>query len=388
MIHASVSMGERRIAILIKFLMRMSSSRPRFGMSFAVVVYALAMVTGCAAVRSSLGGEAQRGSPRFFAHLDGRESPFCGRSGRVVEALANVHSAKVTTLIYEATSEQIAFGGQSIDEDGRLLHAGFAEAEFGTAAQDRTPTWVRVDNFWASVPDHDADARIVRTSMGRFVTLKQALMVDPKDEAAQTSLVRAAAVDNPWSAAFISALEKRAGLSAREFAFSAAHADYVTQAATASEAEASGVVNLSSAYRACLLTEAAPQPGDLLCASRSDRSTLDSYAALIEGLSQRSRFNAGFAMHCELVVAVNRNAGFLEAIGGNVVQSVTRRRLALAGDGSGLLNSRYANAAREDRDCKRVSWDTSTRERDGLCTEPSLNDLSWVVLLQWRGSVQ
>jgi hypothetical protein len=350
----------------------------------------MVMMTGCAALGPQQDASARSGDPRFFAYLEGRESPFCGGAGRSTESksVVSAQSAKIVALINEATREHLVFGGQSIDEDGRLLHCGFAEAEFETAAPDRTPTWARVDHFWASVPRHDADSRIVRTGVGRSVSLTQALRLDGKSEVARTSVLRAAVVDNPWSAAFISALEKRVGLTPSEFAFSAAHADYVTQAAATSEAEARGNANVSAAYRACPLTDAAPHPGDLLCATRGNRSSLDSYAALMEGLSERNRFNAGFAMHCELVVAVNRDAGYLEAIGGNVVQSVTRRRLSLADEGTGLLNARYLRAARDDRACNAVSRNPSGEEPAHLCPQPSLNDLSWVVLLQWRGSAQ
>lgn len=410
----------------IGFLMRIYPAQHSH-MKLGVVVSVLAVMTACAPIHSPIADGSLRGSPRFFAQLEGRESPFCGRIVNGGKSSVDEQPAKVVALIQLAGREQTEFGGQSIDEDGRLVHEGLAEAEFGTSALDQTPAWERVDGFWASVPGSDADARTIRIDAKRYVTLNKALKDNPEDGAARTSLLRAAAVDNPWSAAFISALEKGAGLNAVQFAFSAAHADYVTQAAATSDAEARGGAETFSAYRACPLTKAAPEPGDLLCATRSGRSKLDNYPALTEALSERTRFHAALAMHCELVVSVRPKAGYLEAIGGNVVQSVTRRRLALADDGSGLLNSRYVSAARRSRRCNGASPHsapsgvgfslphlpaeagvlrhiartslpanssddlptsnalTSDHDPDVICPQPSLNDLSWVVLLQWRG---
>lgn len=383
---------------------------------------AVVLLGGCATSPDERSQLSTERDARVFANLSGVESPFCAR-GAHQGGWAG--AAQVRALVEAAEQQHRLFGGQSIDADGRLVHAGFAEAESETVPGEATPTWVRVDKFWASVPRHDADSRVVRFQEGRSENLQAALRVNGANEMLRSSLIRAAAVDNPWSAAFISAMEAASGLDADAFAFSAAHADYVTQAAATSEAEAAGHADARVAYRACPLTDTAPQAGDLVCATRSDRSAFGSYGALVAGLAQRGRFHSGFPMHCEVVTRVDRKAGFLEAIGGNVVQSVTRRRLRLADDGSGRLSPTYASAAEQDRLCRAASRssvevapadshapaparqgesidqadvggnggrgadrgarDNADRSEAGACRrQPSLNDLSWVVLLQRR----
>lgn len=58
--------------------------------------------------------------------------------------------------------------------------------------------------------------------------------------ATREALLRAAIIDTPWSAAFISYLMKTAGFSSAEFVFSDSHADYVRAALEVTAAEAAG----------------------------------------------------------------------------------------------------------------------------------------------------
>jgi len=130
----------------------------------------------------------------------------------------------------------------------------------------------------------------------------------------------------PWSAAFISALMRRAGFGEREFAFSDTHADYVVAARDGRR----------SAYEA-VPTPATAQPGDLICATRQVHPG-DAMPATLAAV----RGGAGAtAMHCDLVVAVDAAANRLDAIGGNVQQAVARSRVTLDAQGrvNGTLNA-------------------------------------------------
>ena len=355
-------------------------------------------------------------------------SPACGKPLPLNEKSES--TTRTAALIAEALRQHRAFGSQIIDVEGGLIHAGFAEAEFDRLPGASLSTWERVDAFWSAVPAHDADARRIRISKGASVSLRFALQetgvgdssdagpaisgvpMEPGSDvraAVRTSLRRAAAVDNPWSAAFISYLQSQAGARPDEFAFSAAHVDYVEQAVEVSMEEANAA-SPAGIYRACDLAVAAPLPGDLLCATRGARAAVGSYAELVASLSDRWLANSAFPMHCELVVAVDPAGRFLESIGGNVVQSVTRRRLALADDGTGLLHRRYAAAAAlaiaasaastaaahcngvaeveagaaPDPEKDLESKAAAQADAATSCRSPSLNDAPWVVLLQLR----
>ncbi len=116
----------------------------------------------------------------------------------------------------------------------------------------------------------------------------------------------------PWSAAFVSAMMKRAGFSTREFRPAPSHADYVVAARD----------GFMSAY-AVVATPATADPGDLIC---SVRGRTDLTPADIGLITDRQ---LATPMHCDIVVRVDRNAHFLEAIGGNVQQSVSKSVVAL-----------------------------------------------------------
>ncbi|WP_418318834.1 DUF2272 domain-containing protein [Piscinibacter sakaiensis] len=120
----------------------------------------------------------------------------------------------------------------------------------------------------------------------------------------------------PWSAAFVSAMMQRAGFSSREFRPAPAHADYVVAARDGT----------MSAY-AVVPTPARAAPGDLICAVRGRSALTPADIALIT--------DGAFAtpMHCDIVVKVDLAARRLEAIGGNVQQTVARSIVALDSDG-------------------------------------------------------
>ena len=118
----------------------------------------------------------------------------------------------------------------------------------------------------------------------------------------------------PWSAAFVSWVMKRAG-AGQAFAYSAAHANYVV---SAKANRASDNPNRFKAYR---ISEAAPEPGDVICKGRgSDTVTFDNV-------------KAGMPTHGDIVVG--REGNELLTIGGNVSNSVSLRRVKV--DASGRI---------------------------------------------------
>ncbi len=118
----------------------------------------------------------------------------------------------------------------------------------------------------------------------------------------------------PWSAAFVSWVMKRAG-AGQAFAYSAAHANYVV---AAKANRASSQTNRFKAYR---ISEAVPEPGDVICKGRGP------------GTVTFDNVKAGMPTHGDLVVG--REGNELLAIGGNVNNSVSLRRVKV--DASGRI---------------------------------------------------
>ena len=183
------------------------------------------------------------------------------------------------------------------------------------------------------------------------------------------ALSRVAVIDAPWSAAFISWIAQRAGLGADEFVFSEAHADYAGAAWRAGLDEAA---NRSTRYamRACDLMRTPPRVGDLVCQARGTGSGYDTFERIGEVLAQRPTGGEALPMHCDVVVGVDAT-GF-DTIGGNVIQSVTLRRLAFA-PGTRLLDRSYLPEG-------------CTAGATGVagCIDRHMSRQPWSLLLQWR----
>ena len=299
--------------------------------------------------------------------------PTPGASARACAATAgrDPADARIRIAIDEARRQHRLFGHQTIGPDGNLLRVGYHEGEWARPRGESVPAWQRVAQFWEAVPS--AEALGVTTSAGR-VPLAEAVAdaaaeAGPAELAARESTLRAAMMDTPWSAAFISHLMKTAGFTPSEFAFSDSHADYVRAALAASAAEAAGG-EAGHAFRACDAATTPPRAGDLLCATRASTAGTVEFAALRDAMDARP---AGFPMHCDLVVRADEGGdGALETIGGNVVNSVTLSRMRL--DASKVLSDAYLAGAGPRRDC-------ATDEpqcRDHFSRRP------WLVLLQFR----
>lgn len=108
-----------------------------------------------------------------------------------------------------------------------------------------------------------------------------------------------------WSAVFISWVMRKAGLDNDQFLTGQSHSMYVVDARD-------GILPRPAFHVETL--PALPRPGDLICAGRGR----DKY------LSDPSEVGFGTTpMHCDIVVEVDRAAGVVKAIGGNVQQSVS-----------------------------------------------------------------
>jgi hypothetical protein len=297
--------------------------------------------------------------------------------------------SRALAMAAAAQREHEAFGAPTMDAEGRLLESGRSEGEDGRATLASPAPWQRVLGYWEAV----AQPRTPLPSLVRFGALRPAdrtlllqalnqasashlrgLGVGPDQgldaaelRAMATAVNRVAAIDTPWSAAFVSWLARQAGLDADEFAFSEAHADYAGAAWQAGAAEAAGR-ETRYAMRACDLARTPPRVGDLACHTRGAASELDSFERIGAVLATRATGGEPLPMHCDVVVKVDER-GF-DTIGGNVLQSVTRRRLDFAPGRRTLDPSYYLPAG-------------CTIGAAG-CTDRHMSWQPWSLLLQWR----
>lgn len=307
--------------------------------------------------------------------------------------LATAHRAppppRAIAMAAAASAEHLAFGGQALDAEGRLLRSGDAEGEDTRRGFGAPAPWQRVMQYWGAVDreaEHlpslvrfgalrPADRSLLQQALQQATSARlQGLGVGPDEglssaelRALSVALDRVAVIDTPWSAAFISWVAREAGLQPGEFAFSPAHADYAAAAWQAGETEATGMPSTAYAMRACDLLQTTPRVGDVACQARASDAGLDSFDKIGEALMQRRLDGAALRMHCDVVVAVDPT-GF-DTIGGNVLQSVTLRRLAFA-PGTSRLDPTYLPQV-----CP---------EGAAGCVDRHMNRQPWTLLLQWR----
>lgn len=297
--------------------------------------------------------------------------------------------ARALRMAAAAQQELVLWGSPSIDAQGRLTQSGAYEAEdLPRSALDGLAPWQRVLGYWRAVDPESArlpyivrygawrpayrdrlQAELARVGSARvqgpFIDMPEAAALSPSTiEALGIAVDRVAVIDTPWSAAFISWLAREAGLVEGEFTFSEAHADYARAGYATRARELAGVSGDRNALRACALASTPPRVGDLVCHARGRASQLDSFESLGAELTDA---DAGVPMHCDIVVMVD-HAG-LDAIGGNLLQAVTQRRLAFA-SGTRILDASYQPGA-----CERLG---------ASCQERHMSQQPWSLLLQWR----
>jgi hypothetical protein len=294
-------------------------------------------------------------------------------------------------LVDAALAEYRSFPGHRIDAQGRIWKFGAVESEAESLTDPATGkpdpgqpgrvAWRRVWQYWQTLAGHEkgspeehqltafpsllddpaARGRPQRVTVAAMLERLQGL--DPTGiEPVRQAIVRAAIVDTPWSAAFISYLMHQAGMTDAQFAFSATHANYIRAAFEQPD---------GYAYRACDPRTTAPRTGDLICYSR-DREPLVGYAAWRDAVP---RLGNGVKSHCDLVVAVDRKASRIETIGGNVLQSVSMRKLKL--NAAGTLSRSYQAEHYQPKPGGECA-------RDVTCRKDNLSVQYWGVLLQLR----
>ena len=273
-----------------------------------------------------------------------------------------------------AVQEHEAFGGQTMDAEGRMTVDGDYEAEDTRRTVPGLAPWQRVLGYWQAV-----DPRL--PSQVRYGALRPAyrqLLMQALNEASAARLQGMGVgpdegLDSPELRAVdvalkrvISWLARQAGLVDDEFVFSEAHVDYAGAAWQAGAEEQAGRPT-RYAFRACDLTRTPPRVGDLVCQTRGADAGLDTFDKVGEVLATRPTGGDALPMHCDVVVAVDAT-GF-ETIGGNVVQSVTRRRLDFA-PGTRWLDPSYLPEG-------------CTPGAAG-CIDRHMSRQPWSLLLQWR----
>jgi hypothetical protein len=122
-----------------------------------------------------------------------------------------------------------------------------------------------------------------------------------------------------WSAAFISAVARFAGVPARDLPSSSRHARYVDAMLARWRADPGGAAFVPHAPE-----DYAPREGDLICADRS-------YTPLTHWTQRYAMAGRPRPMHCDVVI--RSRPGVVEAIGGNVLDLVTLRRFPAYADG-------------------------------------------------------
>ncbi|GAB3094594.1 DUF2272 domain-containing protein [Lysobacter terrae] len=204
-----------------------------------------------------------------------------------------------------ACAENALWFGPFIDAQGRLASLTVSEGERLRLQDGTTPAWQRVADYWKGSG--------LLTQMANFPGALDCGLAG--DSHLQTSSCRAFLSDTPWSAVFVSYVMNRAGVPG--FNPSASHIDYIRDAYRYPQA---------SPYVLADPDTTSPAAGDLLCFSRgrNDVGAQGFRAFLASGSGD------GMNMHCDIVVAANPDGdGKLYLVGGNVLQGVTLRVLAL-----------------------------------------------------------
>lgn len=223
---------------------------------------------------------------------------------------AQAQSPVVSTRIAAAACEEHQLWFRPfIDLEGHYAGSRVREAETALLANGQ-PAWLRVVDYWRGSG-----------------TLASASMRPGASDCAYAGMAggyaspacRAFVVDTPWSAAFVSWVMRRAQVPG--FSGSASHVSYVRDAYRNPT---------GSAYRVANPVATRPAQGDMLCSVRA-ASRVFGFAGLATLLSSQE---AGLAMHCDIVVAVNPDNDHLAyLVGGNVLDGVTMRLLKLTPGG-------------------------------------------------------
>ncbi len=222
---------------------------------------------------------------------------------RIAQPGAGVLASRIADI---ACRENALWYAPFIDEKGRLASTTVVEAENARLADDATPAWERVVDYWQGSGLLARMAGFPGASDCRYASSSRYPLPG----------CRAFVVDQPWSAAFVSWVMTRAGVPG--FNASASHVDYVRDAYRSPD---------TSPFRFADIDTERAAPGDLMCYVRQASNTYG-FNGLRSFLSANG--GAGLKMHCDIVIAANPGGdGRLYLVGGNVLQGVTLRMFVL-----------------------------------------------------------
>ena len=230
-------------------------------------------------------------------------------------------AATVPPLARAALAEWEALGG--------IVVVGWPEARPPDTAA--TPErFARLIGYWSAVPGGAGVAHrlsglrsaILAAAAGPFADGTQ----DGDGEGLAAPAVAAPGPEDmslyafpAWSAAFVSAIARRAGIPEDDLPAAERHARYIDALLARAIAAPDGARFLPYAPE-----DRAPRPGDLLCVDRS--------AAPLSHWSMRlAEAGRPRPMHCDIVVGTG--PGVIEAVGGNVQDLVVLRRLPADAEG-------------------------------------------------------
>ena len=195
------------------------------------------------------------------------------------EAQSNPNEAALARIAEITEADHAKYGGQTTEADGTPIKKGVSEKE--------DPLRTDIGRMWESAG----------INQGWDGNTKQ-----------------------PWSAAYISDVMKRAGVD--NFESSAAHSKYIKGAIDARKAG-----DTEASHWGYRTSERAPQAGDLVCFAREG-----------SGATFDNQGNGQYKSHCDIVTGVRD--GFIDTIGGNVGDgvndSVSKRSFTT--DENGMIN--------------------------------------------------
>ena len=349
-----------------------------------------------------------------FAQADRTAAAFW----KTVQAACDATAAKPASelgrrIAQTAIDEFTRFGGHQIDSNGRLFRFGLTEAEHkeddcgGGRAGLGQLGWWQVMKYWRALFGNDsvADklevrgyrdaststdeaqaAALLRTDAARLLRAAEGVSDPAVREILRETALRAAIIDTPWSAAFVSYVIRQSGVAANAFPFSNAHRVYIYDAFAASAAELTNEAG-DRIYRACPVFTTRPRAGDLICfhgepalADAGDEAVRERIRAdLAGGTDARSVRRT----HCDVVASIDAPARKMYVIGGNVVQAVTAKKLNLRQRDLKFSTTQTGN-------CGGSGYWTLPQPPGDLARAPghnkkcSLSDKKWFVLLQLR----
>jgi hypothetical protein len=217
------------------------------------------------------------------------ERPHLQTGASVKEPAASAPSSTVRGRVVERALAEWRVFDRPILQDGELLRSGRKEGDPGQ--------WQRVLTYWRQ-------------------GLQNSSVQDRADVTSR---------DHPWSAAFIAYVMRQAG-AGDQFPYAASHSGSIKEA----------IYNRKNSIKNVNLighrvTDYAPRPGDLLCATRSWATGQVNY-------DNAERFDF-FPSRCELVV--NTTDGQIVTIGGDLLDAVTLHNIK-------ALNGKIAPEAVQD----------------------------------------